>query len=65
MSLKKWFNEKWVDIGATEEEWFHAPCGRSKSASGSKESTQNASHLQKHYEDDKVPEEPLLLQKKS
>tara|TARA_B100000282_G_scaffold46073_1_gene28613 strand:+ start:2990 stop:3262 length:273 start_codon:yes stop_codon:yes gene_type:complete len=35
MGLKKWFNEKWVDIGAPKKNGKFQPCGR-KSASGSK-----------------------------
>ena len=27
MSLKKWFNEKWVDI-STKKDGKHPPCGR-------------------------------------
>tara|TARA_Y100000361_G_C10938368_1_gene227492 strand:+ start:145 stop:429 length:285 start_codon:yes stop_codon:yes gene_type:complete len=33
--LKKWFAEKWVDIGAKKKDGKFQPCGR-KSASGSK-----------------------------
>ena len=33
--LKKWFNEKWVDIGAPKKGGKYQECGR-KSASGSK-----------------------------
>ena len=33
--LKKWFAEKWVDIGSKKKGGGHKPCGR-KSASGSK-----------------------------
>jgi len=35
MSLKKWFNEKWVDIGSPKKGGGFKKCGR-KSASGSK-----------------------------
>ena len=35
MSLKKWFNEKWVDIGSPKKGGGYKECGR-KSASGSK-----------------------------
>jgi len=35
MSLKKWFSEKWVDIGAKKKDGKYQPCGR-KSASSSK-----------------------------
>jgi hypothetical protein len=35
MSLKKWFNEKWVDIGSPKKGGKYQPCGR-KSVSGSK-----------------------------
>ena len=33
--LKKWVNQKWVDIGAPKKNGKYQPCGR-KSASGSK-----------------------------
>ena len=33
--LKKWVNEKWVDIGAPKKNGKYQPCGR-KSASSSK-----------------------------
>ena len=33
--LKKWVNEKWVDIGAPKKDGKYQPCGR-KSSSGSK-----------------------------
>ena len=33
--LKKWFSEKWVDIGSKKKGGGFKPCGR-KSASGSK-----------------------------
>ena len=33
--LKKWVNQKWVDIGAPKKDGKYQPCGR-KSASGSK-----------------------------
>ena len=35
MGLKKWFNEKWVDIGSPKKGEGYKDCGR-KSASGSK-----------------------------
>jgi len=35
MGLKKWFNEKWVDIGSPKKGGGYKECGR-KSASGSK-----------------------------
>ena len=35
MSLKKWFNEKWVDIGSPKKGGGYKECGR-KSACGSK-----------------------------
>ena len=35
MSLKKWFDEKWVDIGSPKKDGGYKECGR-KSASGSK-----------------------------
>ena len=50
--LKKWFKEKWVDIGAKKKGGKFQECGR-KSATSSKGSTQNASHLQRPI-DDKV-----------
>ena len=33
--LKKWVNEKWVDIGAPKKDGKYQPCGR-KSSTGSK-----------------------------
>ena len=33
--LKKWVNQKWVDIGAPKKDGKYQPCGR-KSAKGSK-----------------------------
>ena len=33
--LKKWVDQKWVDIGAPKKDGKYQPCGR-KSASGSK-----------------------------
>ena len=30
MSLKKWFSQKWVDIGSKRKDGSYAPCGRSK-----------------------------------
>lgn len=30
MSLKKWFDEKWVDIGSKRADGSFAPCGRGK-----------------------------------
>ena len=35
--LKKWFNEKWVDIGAPKKKGKYQECGR-KSTKGSKRS---------------------------
>ena len=35
MSLKKWFSEKWVDIGSKKKGGKYQECGR-KSANGSK-----------------------------
>ena len=44
---KKWFSQKWVDIGSKKKGGGFRECGR-KSASGSKkENTPNASLLQK------------------
>ncbi len=36
MSLKKWFDQKWVDIGSKRKDGSYAPCGRSKLASDRK-----------------------------
>jgi len=36
MSLKKWFDQKWVDIGSKRKDGSYAPCGRSKLASDQK-----------------------------
>ena len=30
MSLRKWVQEKWVDIGSKRKDGSFAPCGRSK-----------------------------------
>ena len=30
MGLKKWFDQKWVDIGSKRKDGSYAPCGRSK-----------------------------------
>ena len=46
MGLKKWFNEKWVDIGAPKKNGKFQPCGR-KSASGSKRKYPNCVPLAK------------------
>jgi len=34
--LKKWFSEKWVDIGAKRKNGKYQPCGRSTSGGSSK-----------------------------
>ena len=34
MSLKKWFSEKWVDLGRKKKDGSHAECGRSDSSKG-------------------------------
>ena len=47
--LKEWFKQDWVDIGAKKKGGGFKKCGR-KSASGSKEHTQNACLLQKQTE---------------
>ena len=36
MSLKKWFAEKWVDIGSKRKDGSFAPCGRSKQKADAK-----------------------------
>ena len=36
MSLKKWFDQKWVDIGSKRKDGSYAPCGRSKLAADRK-----------------------------
>ena len=36
MSLKKWFDQKWVDIGSKRKDGSYAPCGRSKLKSDQK-----------------------------
>ena len=46
--LKKWVNEKWVDIGAPKKDGKYQPCGR-KSSKVQKENTRNAFHLQKPH----------------
>ena len=34
MSLKKWFSEKWVDIGRKKKDGSYAQCGRSDTSKG-------------------------------
>ena len=34
MSLKKWFAEKWVDIGRKKKDGSYAQCGRSDTSKG-------------------------------
>ena len=34
--LKKWFDQKWVDIGSKRKDGSYAPCGRSKLAADQK-----------------------------
>ena len=34
MSLKKWFAEKWLDIGRKKKDGSYAQCGRSDSTKG-------------------------------
>ena len=34
MSLKKWFAEKWVDLGRKNKDGSYAECGRSDSSKG-------------------------------
>jgi len=34
MSLKKWFAEKWVDIGRKKKDGSYAECGRSDTSKG-------------------------------
>ena len=34
MSLKKWFAEKWVDLGSKKKDGSYAECGRSDSSKG-------------------------------
>ena len=34
--LKKWFQQKWVDIGSKRKDGSYAPCGRSKLAADRK-----------------------------
>ena len=46
MSLKKWFNEKWVDIGSPKKGGGYKECGR-KSASGSKRAYPKCVHAAK------------------
>ena len=36
MSLKKWFDQKWVDIGSKRKHGSFAPCGRSKQKADAK-----------------------------
>ena len=41
MSLKKWFEQDWVDIGAKKKGGGFAKCGRSKLKADRKENIQN------------------------
>ena len=34
--LKKWFQQKWVDIGSKRKDGSFAPCGRSKQKAAAK-----------------------------
>ena len=34
MSLKKWFAEKWVDVGRKKKDGSYVECGRSDSSKG-------------------------------
>lgn len=34
MSLKKWFSEKWVDLGRKKKDGSYADCGRSDASKG-------------------------------
>lgn len=34
MSLKKWFSEKWVDLGRKKEDGSYAECGRKDASKG-------------------------------
>lgn len=34
MSLKKWFDEEWVDIGRKNKDGSYAKCGRSDASKG-------------------------------
>jgi len=36
MGLRKWVQEKWVDIGAPKKNGKYQPCGRSKENSNKK-----------------------------
>ena len=56
MSLKKWFDQKWVDIGSKRKDSSYAPCGRSKLAADRKRKCQMRPCC-KSNEDDRIPEE--------
>ena len=36
MSLKKWFQEEWVDIGRKKKKGKYQPCGRKKASTSRK-----------------------------
>ena len=36
MSLKKWFEEEWVDIGRKKKKGKYQPCGRKKASTSRK-----------------------------
>ena len=46
--LKKWVNQKWVDIGAPKKDGKYQPCGENHQQVQN-ENIQNASHLQKPH----------------
>ena len=60
--LTKWFNEKWVDIGAKKKGGKYQECGR-KSAGLQKGNTRSAYHLQKPQRC-QSRKRPLLLPEK-
>jgi len=58
--LTKWFNEKWVDIGAKKKGGKYQECGR-KSANGSDRKYPKCVPLAKATAMTKVAKRPLLL----
>jgi hypothetical protein len=63
--LKKWFSEKWVDIGAKRKNGKYQPCGRSTSGGSSKRKYPKCVPLAKATANDKVRKGECCKEKKS
>jgi hypothetical protein len=62
--LKKWFSEKWVDIGAKRKNGSYQPCGRSTSTGSSlKRKYPKCVPLAKATQNDKVRKGKCCCQK--